>query len=154
MGADTEVEVVRSEGADGAPRLELRFRGGEAPLAEARRVARQFLEGAAVDEEARYSVELVFEELVGNVFRHSGTRPSIEVALELSPERVTVDVLDDGPTFDPTAHPDPEPPESLDEARIGGLGIAMVRAVVADMRYRREPRHNRLEVDVPRAPEA
>ena len=54
---------------------------------------------------------------------------------------------DGGVAFDPVAVSDPELPGSIQEAKIGGLGLMLVRKAAADMRYERTPEgRNRLSV--------
>jgi anti-sigma regulatory factor (Ser/Thr protein kinase) len=52
-------------------------------------------------------LELLVTEVVTNAVRHSGQRPTDEIVVRLSAnDRVRVEVLDGGPTFDRPAGPD------------------------------------------------
>ncbi len=53
--------------------------------------------------------------------------------------------------FDPRRRPDPPPQKSLDEARIGGFGVMLVRRAASSLDYLRTPEdRNRLTVRLPR----
>ena len=124
----------------------------EGALAAARAAIRAWLSARDVDERAFYGVELVLEELVGNTIRYGyeGANGEIGIHVSVDPSTILVSITDDARPFDPTVCPDPDPPRSIAEARVGGLGIAMVRGVARAMRYRREEGRNRLEVEVAR----
>lgn len=51
-------------------------------------------------------------------------------------------VTDHGPRFNPLAYTAPEPPLSLNDAPIGGLGIKLIRTYAASTEYRHENDQN------------
>ncbi len=109
-----------------------------------------------VEERLVHAVDLALEELVGNTIRYGyddGTAHRIRVRVSVAAEIVQVTIEDDARPFDPTRQPEPLPARSLQAAPTGGRGIAMVRRLVADMRYRRADGRNALELNLPRAPE-
>lgn len=131
--------------------LELELPSEAVALAAARQRVRADLGAAGVAEEALYAVDLVLEELIGNTIRYGygdGEAGRIRVVLELGPRALTVTLIDDARPFDPTSRAAPAPPASLSEARIGGHGIAMVRGVARNWRYRRETGRNRSELEL------
>jgi len=126
-------------------------------LARLRLDVSRFLAGLQVDEAAVHAVELVLEELVGNTLRYGyadDAAHAIDVELDVGPAGILVRLRDDARPFDPTRHAVPAPPASLAEAPVGGRGIALVRACVRAMRYRREAAANVLEVEIERQPPA
>jgi serine/threonine-protein kinase RsbW len=103
---------------------------------------RSALDGHGLKAGARYNVELVFEEIVGNIIRHAapqGGELRIELLLEVGADFITMAFDDDGMPFDPCDHPDPVPPATLAEAPDGGLGLMMVRRTASAMQYQRTP---------------
>ena len=46
-------------------------------------------------------------------------------------------VVDDGPPFDPTAHPAPDLDVPLELRQEGGLGIFLVRQIMSSVEYQR-----------------
>jgi len=59
---------------------------------------------------------------------------------------IALAVEDGGPPFDPTVRPEPTLPSSLESARIGGLGLLMVRRVAPSVEYTRVGEVNRIQV--------
>jgi anti-sigma regulatory factor (Ser/Thr protein kinase) len=132
-------------------RQHLRFRGTLAGYADAAVVLRQLLDAEQLNASTRYNVELAFEEIVTNIIRHGSPRADVDVAVAVEPEEVVLTFVDDGTLFDPSVPPDPALPASLDEARVGGLGLYMVRHLSSRMTYARTPEdHNSLTVAIPR----
>ena len=99
--------------------------------------------GFADNEGARLLV--ILEELFTNVVTH-GNAQSVAATLGLSRGRLTIDFVDDGPPFDPLAHPRPDLDIPGEERPIGGLGITIVRALVDKARYRRQGGRNHLRL--------
>jgi anti-sigma regulatory factor (Ser/Thr protein kinase) len=104
--------------------------------------------GLADDERARLLV--ILEELFTNVVAHGHaaqfTAGNVAVALGRRRGRLTIDFVDDGPPFDPLAHPRPDLDTPAEQRLIGGLGIAIVRALVDRARYRRKGDCNHLRL--------
>jgi anti-sigma regulatory factor (Ser/Thr protein kinase) len=75
--------------------------GGPAAAAAARRAIREG--DGALSDGVREDVLLLVTELVTNAVRHGeiGPHGSVRVAVHQWPERVRVEVLDDGPGFEP-----------------------------------------------------
>jgi len=135
-------------------RIELHFAATREGFAAAFAELRSGLDALSLDGRPRFSVELVFEEVVANVVRH-GARPdgrtaiSLEVLVEDDAIRLTF--LDDGRAFDPRQRPDPAPPRDLEHAEIGGRGLMLIRSVCKGLEYARTPEgQNRLTVSVSR----
>lgn len=87
-------------------------------------------------------LEVVFEELIANAVRHGfsgGREGSILVVVGPRPGVVRLAVEDDGRPFDPLTAPEPPPFESLETARIGGLGLQVVKRFAASMDYETAP---------------
>ncbi|HWY63194.1 MAG TPA: ATP-binding protein [Rhizomicrobium sp.] len=85
-------------------------------------------------------LEIIFEELVSNTIRHGFTahsNQSISVFAADRPGLIALTLEDDGVPFDPLTIPEPEPFTSIETARIGGLGISLVRKLSAGLRYER-----------------
>ena len=94
-----------------------------------------------------FRVNLILEELVINIMDYGDAegRHSIDVTVTSDPDEVVMDLVDSGKPFDPTHDaPDPDIGASLDERRVGGLGVYLTRTMVKEMRYRREAEHNHL----------
>jgi serine/threonine-protein kinase RsbW len=91
-----------------------------------------------LSEEVLADLKLALTEAASNSVRHaySGDDPAgvVEISYELRPDRLVIEVTDEGEGFDPA---DAEgPPEELSE---GGLGIAIIRAVADDVEISKQP---------------
>lgn len=105
------------------------------------------LKAAGVDQAAVFRVELVLEEVLSNVVRH-GDATQIALHAQLLAGQVRLLFEDDGPPFDPTAHPAPvDAPDAL-AARTGGRGIQLALRFAVSVAYAYEDGLNRLTVAV------
>jgi sigma-B regulation protein RsbU (phosphoserine phosphatase) len=78
------------------------------------------------------------DEIFANIVRYSGaTRWSLAVELRHHPDGVRLVITDDGASFDPLAHRDPDTTLSAAEREIGGLGILIVKKTMSPVNYRR-----------------
>jgi serine/threonine-protein kinase RsbW len=98
----------------------------------------------------RYNIELVFEEIVGNIVRYGapqGGELRVDVSIELGADGVAITIEDDGIAFDPCGRSDAVVLTTLAEAPDGGFGLAIVRHAMSSMRYERTAnQRNRLLV--------
>jgi serine/threonine-protein kinase RsbW len=136
-------------------RLILRLVNDLTSLEKGQHALRDFLSTAGTSARAVYQAELVFEELVTNVLRHAyaGRAPSlhaIDIVVSVEHEEIILVVADDGPPFNPVQMPMPPLPESLEGARIGGLGLRFIRAAAKRIEYERIADMNRVTVCVDR----
>lgn len=105
-----------------------------------------------LDARARYAVELVTEEVLMNVAMHAQVHDgeALPVCLSVLHEGASVVLAFDyaGKAFDPRQAPLPAPAASLDEARIGGLGLVLVRRMARRIDYAYADGMNRLRVTI------
>src|SRR4029434_10324988 len=84
---------------------------------------------------------------VANIIMYGGAKDDpLEIAVELERNGTTLvaRVEDNGRQFDPTRAPWPVPPPSLEEAKVGDLGIHLMRSFASGMDYERRDGRNRL----------
>lgn len=95
-----------------------------------------------------FQLNLVLEELVGNIIRHG--RPedpkSLKISLEVSlfEKGIQAVLKDNGIPFNPLKHPQPDLKANLEDRPIGGLGIALVRQKVNSIQYTHQKGQNQL----------
>ena len=100
-------------------------------------------------------IELMVEEVVANICRHSyGDHPgNVELSCErLDGAKLALEFIDYGRPFDILALPMPDLAVDLDHRDLGGIGVPMFRALVNHATYRREDVRNILRVIVHAAP--
>jgi anti-sigma regulatory factor (Ser/Thr protein kinase) len=118
-------------------------------LAELKRLA-AWIEGWArkgVSSDVSFAVQLCLEEAVANVIMYGGTsdaRLKIVIEVERNGTTLVARVVDNGRQFDPTQVPPPSMPASLEQAKIGDLGIHLMRSFASGMHYERRDGCNRL----------
>ena len=89
-------------------------------------------------------LDIVLEELFVNICNYAyeeADRPgnaTIDYVYNTNPNQLTVALTDAGIPFDLLDHADPTKPRSVDEIKIGGLGILMVKRMTDDLSYVRD----------------
>lgn len=102
-----------------------------------------------------HNLHLILDEVVINIMKYAyaDDRPHvIHVHLARRGNRLTARIEDDGSPFDPTAAPQPDFDVPIEERRIGGLGIHIVRTLADLVTYRRENGRNVLVIEQSLAP--
>ncbi len=92
--------------------------------------------GCGFCENTAFAIKLALEEAVSNAFRHGNKcdpRKRIFVRYEVTPDRIVIEVQDEGDGFDPCCVPDPTQPEFID--RPHGRGIMLMRAYLDAVEY-------------------
>jgi serine/threonine-protein kinase RsbW len=90
-----------------------------------------------LSDELLADLKLALTEAASNSVRHAysdNSRGVVEIVYELHPDRLAIEVTDDGEGFDPAAATDD--PGSMSE---GGLGIAIIRAVADEVEIGVQP---------------
>ena len=103
---------------------------------------------AGVAGDAVYKLTLALDEAVANVIHHAfADMPPphrIEVAVVIADDRLTAEVIDNGPAFDPLTTPEPEQTVAIEDRAPGGFGVHLIRRMMDRVEYRREAGENRL----------
>jgi serine/threonine-protein kinase RsbW len=109
-----------------------------------------WLEGCAgrgMSSDVSFAVQLCLEEAVANVIMYGGgkdDRLEIAVEVERNGAMLVARVVDNGRAFDPTGVPPPAMAASLAQAKVGDLGIHLMRSFASGMHYERRDGRNRL----------
>jgi anti-sigma regulatory factor (Ser/Thr protein kinase) len=124
-----------------------------AALAAAQEEIASRLKAAGASESLLYRVRLVVEELLTNLILHGRFRgPAVpaRLALSFAESGLTLVIEDPAEPFDPRVVPEPGGPPSLDDDRIGGLGLPLVRKMAVIQAYgQAEGGWNRTELFFP-----
>ena len=94
-------------------------------------------------------IEIALEELLVNIIRYA--YPEKEGPIELTcrsdaGDRLVFEITDRGVPFNMLAGGDPDMTATIEERRIGGLGIFLVRKLMDEVHYRREDDRNILTI--------
>ena len=105
----------------------------------------KFSEKHGFPESILREVSIVFDELLHNIMSYAykdDREHEIAVLVELSGDRLKIEVTDDGIPFNPFALDDPDTTLSIEEREIGGLGIHLVRNIMDNISYHRKVHKN------------
>lgn len=94
--------------------------------------------------DALWRFHVVLDELVSNVARHGAPGTDVGLELRLAGNVLELVVSDAAPAFNPLEAPAPPSSGDLESRPIGGLGIALVRGLMDEVRYERREGRNRL----------
>jgi serine/threonine-protein kinase RsbW len=128
----------------------LTIRNNESELRRMSQWLRDSARAASIPEELVFPLDVCANEVVGNIMSYAYEDAAAhEISLELAatPKGARLVIRDDGRPFNPLDEPEPQHPASLAEAQIGGLGIPIVRRMMAHCEYRREQRNNVLTLE-------
>ncbi len=107
------------------------------------------LESWKVAPRTAYRTQLVIEEVLSNVVRHGfpdGGQHEISVRVAHDGEHIDICVQDDGVAFDPSGASTVDVDQPLEQRRVGGLGIHLVRQFVEHLEYQRLAGRNDLKL--------
>ncbi len=96
-----------------------------------------------------YAVQLAVDEACTNVIRHaysnkSGGRIVIRCMFSSANNKFVVHIIDWGKSFDPTTAPKPDTLGNLNERRVGGLGLFLMRKSMDSIKYTSNQNVNKL----------
>ena len=92
----------------------------------------------AMDDATVADIKLALTEAVSNSVRHAyddSTDGHVDIRYELHPDRLDIEVVDDGAGFDP----DEPPALEGEELSEGGLGIAIIRTIADEFEIHSKP---------------
>jgi anti-sigma regulatory factor (Ser/Thr protein kinase) len=108
-------------------------------------ILEEFGEKHEIPFKAGMEINLAVEEILMNIISYSHqdvTDYEIEVKWWLEDNYFLMEFIDDGIEFDPLKLPEPDLESSLEDRKIGGLGIYFVRKLMQDVKYSRENQKN------------
>ena len=105
----------------------------------------EFADAHALPASVRRSLHVVLDELLSNTIAYGfAGREGGEVTVEavLRTDRVCITLTDDGKPFDPLGMAAPDTALPVEQRRIGGLGIHLVRRMMDEVSYQRQADRN------------
>jgi anti-sigma regulatory factor (Ser/Thr protein kinase) len=95
---------------------------------------------------------IALDEIVTNIVSHGGLAPGSRIAITVAVQgdAAVATVEDPGPAFDPLREaPPPVLSGGADDRPIGGLGLHIVKTIMAEVGYERREGRNRLVMRLP-----
>ncbi|MFA5266693.1 MAG: ATP-binding protein [Methanoregula sp.] len=119
----------------------------EIPLVSARLEDAMGADGFSPEE--ILDTQLAVEEVITNIIVHGYKKTGSEIRLSsrFTVHGIVIQVTDSAPEFDPLSLPEPDLGGDIDDRKIGGLGIYLVRQVMDEISYRYENGKNVLTME-------
>ena len=92
-----------------------------------------------------FQVDLILEEVFVNIVDYSNSN-YIHVNAEFENQILTVEFVDNGIPFDPTVIDNPDFPDNIDDAKVGGLGIFLTKEMADKLDYHYINGENHLKI--------
>jgi serine/threonine-protein kinase RsbW len=142
--ADRAAALAKTRPAGSAPERCLAVRSEATQLAVLTAFLKEFWSAEALPADGALPFELALEEVFMNIVMHAAPAGAarVEVTLHLADGGVAMTIADDASPFDPLALPPPDVAAGLDERRIGGQGVHLMREMMDSVSYRREGGRN------------
>jgi serine/threonine-protein kinase RsbW len=103
-----------------------------------------FATASALPQDALWRFRVALDELISNVARHGASGADVGLEFRLEGGVLEVTVTDDAPAFNPLDVPPPDVPAGIETRPLGGVGIALVKGLMDELRYERREGRNRL----------
>ncbi|HIJ07146.1 ATP-binding protein [Methanocalculus sp.] len=107
------------------------------------------LEEAGTLEEESFDIQLAADEIFINIasYAYGEGEGEVEVAVSIQDDSIMITFTDSGIPFNPLSLPSPDTTLGIDERRIGGLGIHLVRELMDTFTYQRQDTKNILLIE-------
>jgi len=143
------VQFLRTPEETAGPKLELMVPNRLSETSRVKKHFDTFAEDYGIPEKVRLKINVVFDELLTNIISYAyqdNKEHDIGIKVELSADRLKVSMVDDGIPFNPLGLETPDTGLPLEERKIGGLGIHLVRKMMDKVSYRRRIHKNVITV--------
>ena len=91
-----------------------------------------------------YHIELASEEAIVNVihYTYNDQGGEIEISIDATPHQLQITISDLGKPFNPIAKKAKQTNASLDERKVGGLGLLLIQKCMDEVSYQRQNNRN------------
>lgn len=104
----------------------------------------QLADSCGISTPQQMEIKLALDEAVTNVIQYAypGTTGDIRIDIECDNRKLKITITDKGIPFNPLENKEPDITLPLEERPIGGLGIFLVKQLMADVSYQRSDGYN------------
>lgn len=99
----------------------------------------------AIPPKAKMNFTICIDEILSNIIGYSGCK-EITVGISYNKKRMSMRFIDDGEEYDPRSAKDPDLTTPVEERKIGGLGIFMIKKMMDVVEYERQEDKNILTI--------
>jgi sigma-B regulation protein RsbU (phosphoserine phosphatase) len=129
--------------------LEIKLKNKVSELDGVNQTLKEFGQRHGLASKVIHHLNLAMEEILTNIISYGYTdnrEHEIKVRLSAQYGEVSVEIEDDGQPFNPLEAPEPDITKPLEERKIGGLGIHLVRKLMDSLEYKRQGERNLLTI--------
>ena len=109
------------------------------------------LEDLAIPMRVGYSVKVVVDEVYSNIVHYSGAR-NAQILFRNDAQSITLLFEDDGKPYNPLEAEEPDVTAGIEDRKIGGLGLFMVKKMAESVRYEYAAGKNQMTVILSKTP--
>ena len=105
----------------------------------------RYAEYVGLSKKCTFEINLALEELFANIFSYGftdNTEHWIKIKISHDDGALIIRIEDDGVPFNPIAAEKPDIESPLEERKIGGLGIHLIKELMDEISYERIGNHN------------
>lgn len=92
-----------------------------------------------------FQIDLIVEEIFVNIINYSNAE-FINVNASFENQILTLEFIDNGFEFNPLQKEDPKAPDTIEDTKIGGLGIFLVKEMADEFNYQYLNGENHLKI--------
>lgn len=131
----------------GHEQIRIVLRNELSEIAKLRLELENFGQKCGLSSKTLFELNLILEEVVVNVISYAygdKQRHEIVVRADLRDGELVIEVEDDGRPFNPLQSPSPDLERPLEQMKVGGLGLHLVRELTSSIEYNRKGEKNLL----------
>lgn len=109
----------------------------------------EFVADAQISKSNIFNINLIIEEHLVNIISYAYDDDEvheIEIELEIEKSELLIKITDDGKPFNPTSFKAVEVGKTLEDIKIGGLGIHFITQLTQEIKYIRKNNRNNLNM--------
>lgn len=110
---------------------------------------KDFLERVTISPVRRHKLLVALDEIYSNLVNHSDA-VTLELTLEIKKDRIYVTFCDNGSPYNPLEQPEPDVEIPMEERKIGGLGIFLVKKIMDETAYEYKNGKNVFQIGIRR----
>lgn len=129
--------------------LSFRLRNKRSEIARMFALVERFCRANRIGGDDLFNLRLVLDEAIINIIVHGyedEAEHHINVSLALDESTISIDIDDDGMPYNPLEAPPPRFDLPIEERRIGGLGVHIIKSLARSVEYRRDEGRNHLTI--------
>ena len=130
-------------------KLSLSLPNNNAELTELKDRIEDFCQSHDFSMKDTFQITMFIEEIFVNIISYGFRDDKVHnIAIDLTYENdaITIEIEDDGVPFNPLTAEEPDLTSPVEESKVGGLGLHLIRCMCNDIQYKRTGNKNRLTI--------